>query len=69
MRTTKKEAVNVCLRMSKDINDMLEQHCEDSGQTKTAAIERALKMYIADYRQRMGEYEKNRIQNHFSDEQ
>lgn len=66
MRTTKKEAVNVCLRMDSEVNDLLIQHCAESGQTKTAAIERALKMYIADYRKRMGSYEESQDKDHVS---
>lgn len=29
-----------------EINDMLESFCEDSGQPKTVAVERAIKEYI-----------------------
>ena len=49
----RKNSVNVSIRMDAEINELLEKHCEASGQSKTAAIERALKMYIADYSRKM----------------
>ncbi len=39
--------LNVCIE--KDIYDRLEKLCEDAGQTKTVAVERALKAYLDDY--------------------
>ena len=44
-----KESHPISIRMEKDIFDRLQQFCEDSGQSKTVAIERAISMYIDDY--------------------
>lgn len=32
--------------LEQDVYDMLEDHCERTGQSKTVAIERAVKMYV-----------------------
>ena len=47
------------LRMEKQLFERLEQFCNDSGQSKTTAIERALKAYIDDYEERMKRAESN----------
>lgn len=39
--------LNVCIQTS--IYEELEKLCEDAGQTKTAAVERALFAYIRNY--------------------
>lgn len=49
MPRTKKENVPVSFRLAKEVNERLEQFCQDSGQSKTVAVERALIMYIEDY--------------------
>ena len=41
------------LRMEKQLFERLEQFCNDSGQSKTTAIERAVSMYIDDYYKKM----------------
>ena len=41
------------LRMEKQIFERLEQFCNDSGQSKTTAIERAVSMYIDNYYKKM----------------
>jgi len=45
--------LNVCI--DAEVYTKLEKICSDAGQTKTAAVERALKDYYADYenKQRM----------------
>lgn len=55
MARPKKDNVPVSLRIEKELFDRLNQFCEDSGQPKTVAMERALTMYIDDY------YEKQEI--------
>ena len=45
-----KESHPLSIRMEKDIYECLDQFCKDSGLSKTVAIERAVEMYIADYR-------------------
>ena len=49
MARPKKDNVPVSLRIEKELFDRLNQFCEDSGQPKTVAMERALTMYIDDY--------------------
>ena len=39
--------LNVCIETP--IYERLEAHCEDAGQTKTVAVERALSAYLDDY--------------------
>lgn len=39
--------LNVCIEAS--IYDNLEQFCDDAGQTKTVAVERALMEYLESY--------------------
>jgi predicted DNA-binding protein len=40
--------LNVCI--DKNIYKQLEEICEEAGQTKTIAVERAIMAYLADYR-------------------
>ena len=49
MPRQKKDAKILNIRLAADVNDQLEQYCEDSGQTKTVAVERALSAFIDDY--------------------
>lgn len=53
MPRAKKENVPVSVRMQKEIFEKLCQFCEDSGQSKTVAVERALEMYVDDYYKKM----------------
>ena len=46
------------LRIDEEIFAELEKFCEDSGQSKTTAVERALMMYFKDYYDRMQKAEK-----------
>lgn len=55
MGRPRKDNVPVSFRLERTVFDKLNQFCEDSGQAKTVAIERALGMYIDDY------YEKQEI--------
>lgn len=52
-RSKKKENVPVSMRMEKSIYDKLIRFCEDAGQSKTVAVERAVEMYIDDYYEEM----------------
>lgn len=45
----KKDAKPVTFRLDRQIYDQLEQFCEESGQTKTTAIERILGRYFKEY--------------------
>lgn len=49
MPRPKKDNYPLSLRIEKYVYDRLTQYCEDSGQTKTLAIERALMVYIDEY--------------------
>lgn len=40
--------LNVCI--DKNIYEQLEALCEEAGQTKTVAVERAIRAYLDDYR-------------------
>ncbi len=49
MPRQKKESQPFSIRMNKAIYERLNEYCEESGQSKTVAIERAISMYIDDY--------------------
>lgn len=49
MARPRKDNVPVSFRLERTVYEKLNQFCEDSGQAKTVAIERALEMYIDDY--------------------
>lgn len=61
MARPKKDNRPMTVRLATPIFERLEEYCEDSGQTKTIAIERALSLYMDDY------YEKQRILEEFSE--
>ena len=46
MAREKKENVPVSIRMEKQTYERLVKYCEESGQPKTVAIERAVNLYI-----------------------
>ena len=46
MARAKKETVPSSFRLSADLAERLTRFCEDSGQSKTVAVERALAMYV-----------------------
>ena len=47
MAREKKDGRHINLYIQREIIEMLEQYCEEAGQTKTVAIERALKKYLS----------------------
>lgn len=49
MARPRKDNVPVSFRLERTVFDKLNQFCEDFGQAKTVAMERALGMYIDDY--------------------
>ena len=49
MGRTKKEAKILNIKLSKPINDKLERFCEESGQSKTVAVERFLNRALDEY--------------------
>ena len=44
-----KESHPITLRMDQELYDKLDEFCIESGQTKTVAVERAVKQYIDSY--------------------
>ena len=52
MARPKKENTPTSFRLDTAISERLTRFCEDSGQTKTTAVERALTMYIDDYEEK-----------------
>jgi len=49
MAREKKDGRHINLYIEREIIEKLEQYCEEVGQTKTVAIERAIKQYLSDY--------------------
>ena len=49
MARAKKENTPTSFRLSTAVYERLEKFCEESGQSKTVAVERAITMYIDDY--------------------
>lgn len=48
-----KESHPLSIRMDKAIFERLNQFCEESGQSKTVAIERAVSKYVDEYEEQM----------------
>lgn len=48
------------IRMEDSIYDRLTAFCEESGQSKTVAVERAVSMYIDDYEEKQKQLSKNK---------
>lgn len=53
MAKAKKVSQPLSIRMDKLTFDRLNEYCEDSGQSKTVAIERAINKYIDEYEEKM----------------
>ena len=49
MARAKKESAPTSFRLDVAVLERLTSFCEDSGQSKTVAVERAITMYIDDY--------------------
>lgn len=49
MPRQKKDAKNLNIRLATEVADQLEQFCQESGQTKTMAVERILGRYFDEY--------------------
>lgn len=58
-----KESIPLSVRMDKSTHERLVAFCEDSGQSKTVAIERAVNMYISDYDAKMKKLNNNETKN------
>ena len=53
MSKPKKDSRPFSIRMEQEIYERLEEYCQKSGQSKTVAIERAVKFFIDDYDAKM----------------
>ncbi len=53
MTKEKKKYKAVTIRMDAGVAERLEKYCEQSGQSKTVAIERAVDKFIDDYNKQM----------------
>lgn len=49
MAKAKKESVALNIRLDKDVSELLNRYCEETGQTKTTAIERILTKTIGEF--------------------
>lgn len=49
MARAKKDGVHINYYIQKDIKEMLDEYCEDVGQTNTLAVERILRGYLEKY--------------------
>ena len=61
MARAKKDNVPVSVRLEKGIFEKLSRFCEDSGQPKTVAVERALEMYIDDYYEKIRQSKQEKL--------
>ena len=52
MARPKKENTPTSFRLNTAVLERLTQFCEESGQSKTVAVERAITMYINDYEEK-----------------
>ena len=59
MARPKKPSHPITVRIEQNIFDRLNQFCNDSGQSKTVAIERVLQMYMDDYDKKQTIIKKN----------
>ena len=55
MPRQKKDAKILNIKLAKEISDQLEQFCEESGISKTAATEKNLSKYFEEYFSRLEE--------------
>ncbi len=60
MARLKKDNTPTSFRLATDVYERLEKFCEESGQSKTVAVERAITMYIDDYEAKMKIIEKGK---------
>lgn len=49
MSRTKKDAKILNIKLDREIHEQLEQFCDESGLTKTVAVEKILQRYFEEY--------------------
>ena len=59
MPRERKDNVPISIKMEKTIYERLAAFCEESGQPKTTAIERAVNLYIDEYEKTREQTKKN----------
>lgn len=52
MSRTKKDAKTLNIKLDREIHEQLEQFCDESGMTKTIAVEKILRYYFEGYFER-----------------
>lgn len=52
MSRTKKDAKMLNIKLAKDVSDELEAFCDETGVTKTVAVEKILHQYFEEYFER-----------------
>ena len=52
MSRTKKDAKILNIKLDREIHEQLEQFCDESGMTKTIAVEKILAQYLTRYFER-----------------
>lgn len=62
MARPKKDSQPFSIRMDKAVYDKLKTFCEESGQPKTVAIERAVSAYVDDYNDKMKRAEEGKTE-------
>lgn len=50
MARPKKDGVHINYYIQREIKEMLDEYCDDVGQTNTVAVERILKGYLENYK-------------------
>ena len=50
MARAKKDGIRINYYIEKDVKEMLDEYCEDMGQTNTLAIERILRKHLENYK-------------------
>lgn len=58
MSREKKDAKNFSCKLDREIFDQLEEYCRLSGQSKTTAVERAIRKYLEENMEKMRELSK-----------
>ena len=52
MPRQKKDNESLNIRLAKALSEQLNEHCRETGITKTFVVEKALSMYFADYKKK-----------------
>ena len=50
MARAKKDGVHINYYIDREVKEMLDEYCNDVGQTNTLAVERILRQFLTDYK-------------------